>query len=258
MPISPPIYPTQLPIPLIDYKGLKESNVISNKMDSGRYRQRKRFSGRRETVNVTFQFSYIQFGLFQHWFEEIIDSGASPFTMYLPNPATRQLADTTVRWMKGEYNFKTVAAENMWKVSGTLIIENFEIMTNVIYEALLASAQIQEHIQNCPIEFEAVGVRVVEETASFTVGTEHAGAVVRCNSPNDIIVTLPEATTPTEDLGEGFNCIFTRAGSGNVEFTGETSNVIIDSDGLRIWNPNNAAAVHFVDSNHYFLYGNLY
>ncbi len=97
-------------------------------------------------------------------------------------------------------------------------------------------------------------VDVVEITEDTVLDTTFQNKLVRVNSTSDVVITLP-ADDPL--MTTAFVCSVTRIGSGNVTFAGETG-VIIESAGLRIFNPFYGNAVHFISDNRFQIYGDLY
>ena len=131
------VYPETLPHPTVRYSYQKESNVVSTRMDSGRYRQRKRFKGRRKSADLSFIFTHRELGIFEMWFENLIDSGASTFTMFLPDPSTQSSQPLECQVLRGQYNVNAAAGELKWRVSMRVIASSYPVLSLEEYADLL-------------------------------------------------------------------------------------------------------------------------
>lgn len=97
-------------------------------------------------------------------------------------------------------------------------------------------------------------VDVVEVNTDTLLDTTFQNKLVRVNSASDVIITLP-FDDPL--MSTAFVCNVTKVGTGQVTFAGE-SGVIIESNGLRIFNRYQGTAVHYVGENRFQLYGDLF
>lgn len=118
-----------------------------------------------------------------------------------------------------------------------------------------AEGSIQTRIADVEqIVSEVRAVMVIEITEDTTLDTTFQNKLIRVNSTEDIVITLP-ANDPL--MTAAFVCNVTRIGSGAVTFEGD-SGVVIDAAGLRIFNRFYGNAVHFISSNRFQIYGDLY
>jgi len=97
-------------------------------------------------------------------------------------------------------------------------------------------------------------VDVVEVTEDTVLDTTFQNKLVRVNSSTDVTITLP-ANDPL--MTTAFVCSVSRVGTGGVTFVGE-SGVVIESIGVRIFNRFQGIAVHFINTNRFQIYGDLF
>lgn len=75
---------TILAPPTVNFNGKVQTTVIRTKMDSGRVRQRNRFSAAVRSIEVEWVFTDDEFALFQGIYKFKITNGADFFNMSLP------------------------------------------------------------------------------------------------------------------------------------------------------------------------------
>ncbi len=114
-------WPVILPNPSNDFGADVSPSTIRTQMDSGRYRQRPRFTGEHETMNVTWLMTDYEFGVFKAVHKHVLYNGAEWFTCSLP--MGEGLKPFKVRFLEGKYNAKHVPVMN-WRVTATLETED--------------------------------------------------------------------------------------------------------------------------------------
>lgn len=112
---------TILPRPNTNFNGKVESTVIRTKMDSGRIRQRARFSSGNQTMPVEWLFTDDEFALFKGIYKYKLSNGADFFEMELPLGDGFQTY--LVRFSDDGFSeaYKPV---NQWTVTATLETED--------------------------------------------------------------------------------------------------------------------------------------
>jgi hypothetical protein len=111
----------QLPNPTTDLSGKVETSVIRTKMDSGRPRQRQRFTTGLRTFTVGWEFTEEQFKVFQGIYHHYLSDGADWFQMSLP--IGNGFETLTVRFTDSGFTHKYADVMH-WKVTATLETEN--------------------------------------------------------------------------------------------------------------------------------------
>jgi hypothetical protein len=72
-------YPATLPAPTRDYSLTINNSAIRTQMESGRYRQRRRFLDSENTISVKWLFTDAEFQLFESWTFHALDGATSWF-----------------------------------------------------------------------------------------------------------------------------------------------------------------------------------
>lgn len=112
-----------LPLPSEAYAVQEENTVIRTMFESGRARQRRRFSHNLKLMQVNWLFTYEQFLVWRVFLIEGISNGADYFTMeFLIDDV---LDEKTVRIVEGSYNAQK--SDNWWRVNAVVEIENMEL-----------------------------------------------------------------------------------------------------------------------------------
>ena len=116
-------WPESLPKPVIGFGVTNDAAVARTKMDSGRYRQRRRFTRAFRRMSATWKFSDMQYGYFQSIYHYLVDDGADWFQAYLPmGDGLARLY--TVRFVADTYQVKQDEATLYWSVSVNLETED--------------------------------------------------------------------------------------------------------------------------------------
>lgn len=131
---------SKLPSPRVDYSYKGESAVISNSMESGATRQRRRFSRRRKVANLKWVMSFSELALFESFFEHKLAFGANEFLIDLPSSGDLSMAPHKVVIQNGSYDVKTLAGTDKWEVQSNVIADDFSVFTEGIYDVLVESA----------------------------------------------------------------------------------------------------------------------
>ena len=113
-------FPSSL-VPSVDYRIKVDTSVVRTKMESGRNRQRQRFTRDFRTMNVSWKLSDVEFGYFQSIYHHLLNSGADWFSMSLPMGDDFQTY--TVRFVADTYQAKY---DNVmyWEISAQLETED--------------------------------------------------------------------------------------------------------------------------------------
>ena len=108
-----------LPDPLISpYTYTDQDAKISTGMETGRVRQRQKFTVGRHTVTATWFFSDAQFEEFRSWFINTINQGADEFTLNMRLDI--DFCDETVQFLK---TFEATHLDDGWLVEGLLLVK---------------------------------------------------------------------------------------------------------------------------------------
>lgn len=122
-------WPAKLPKPSISgYGGEVEQGVIRTNMDSGRPRQRQRFTSGWRPITAQWKFSDEEYGMFQAFVKYKINGGNDFFDIELP--LGDGMNTYSVRFVGGKYGYK-YEAHMYWIVTANLECD----VTSVIDEA---------------------------------------------------------------------------------------------------------------------------
>ena len=107
-----------LPLPSHDFDVQADFANVQSKMDSGRIRQRPRFTKELELSSVRFDLTKSQYSFFKAVWVHEIGQGNDWFTMRLPLADGETLTLSEVRF-SSDYKANHAAAEN-WNISATI------------------------------------------------------------------------------------------------------------------------------------------
>lgn len=144
-------WPSILPAPTNAIPADNDSALVSTEMDSGRKRRRRRFTRELRTYKVSWELDDFQYGMFQAWFSNKISGGADEFTIALPTGG-EGLKVVTAAFANGKYSQSQRPVFN-WTISATLEVNDADVWTEEVYDALLISGDIDaleaavEHVE---------------------------------------------------------------------------------------------------------------
>jgi hypothetical protein len=118
--IAWPDYPA-FPRPSVNFNIDVDTSTVRSKMDSGRVRQRRRFTRDIRGLSVAWKLSDEEYGLFQSIYRYGLNSGADWFTMVLP--LGNGFQTYTVRFVADSYKAKYDEVM-YWDVSAKLETED--------------------------------------------------------------------------------------------------------------------------------------
>lgn len=117
-------WPSFLPVPTIEgYKLKIKPRLSSTDMDSGPRRVRRRYTRSPTIASMRWQFSEREFGLFEWWFENRLNAGASWFSGPAANGTG--LIDVQCRFIEsdsGPYDSNPISS-NIWIVTAEVEID---------------------------------------------------------------------------------------------------------------------------------------
>lgn len=115
-----------LPDPIRTYSIDRVGSVVRTNMDSGRIRQRKRFTRDIRMFSVEWLFDDFQFEVFQSFFAHTINQGSDFFTVDLW--IGDGFSSVSARFENGTY--QTSFTDPHWAVSASLEVENAPVLSN--------------------------------------------------------------------------------------------------------------------------------
>lgn len=128
-------WPVSLPNPDRDFSARVSSPFIRTQMDSGRFRQRVRFTRDLRATNVVWTFSDEEYTFFQGVYRHLLNSGADWFTINLP--FGDGLRPFTARFTSGGYDAKHDGVM-YWRVRATLETEDDSALSAESTDAIVA------------------------------------------------------------------------------------------------------------------------
>lgn len=139
-----------LPLPSDSFSVDAEFANIRSKMDSGRVRQRPRFTKELELAKVEIQMNKRQYAWFKAFWVHKINNGNDWFTMTLPLPNGETLTDATIRFAS-DYRANHKTFEN-WDISATV---EFETGTVISLDALDLAIEADGDLESIQEDIEA-------------------------------------------------------------------------------------------------------
>ncbi|MNZ97837.1 hypothetical protein D3C78_1170980 [compost metagenome] len=122
-------YPKYLPAPQLDGFGLNTADpTIRSEMQSGRARQRRRFTNVPESAQCSWLMTPLQASYFKAWHKSVLIDGAEWFSCRL---RTQDAIDGTMDYdcrFVGMYSGPRWAPRNMWMFSATLELRERTMM----------------------------------------------------------------------------------------------------------------------------------
>lgn len=142
-------WPTELPNPSSSYSLKIQNGNLRTKMESGRIRQRRRFTQGRFSVSVEWELIDEEFLLFQSFVYHALDGGNSWFDANFYSGGGQ--GSHRVRIQKGDYT-STYLDYMHWKVKATLDVEMINLLSDAelfdkLYDAGLISSEMREALQ---------------------------------------------------------------------------------------------------------------
>ena len=158
-----------LPLPSINFSGTNQSSVIRTQMDSGRFRQRRRFTKELDILSIEWLFDGKEWLFFRSFFEHSLEGGSLWFNINVNlgdrTPIGEESVQTfKIRFVSG-YSY-TYAPVNYWRVRGSIEIDNFNN-----YSAELLSVLISEDGDLSQFIIDANSLE--DEMQHFGTGNEH-------------------------------------------------------------------------------------
>jgi len=152
-------------------------------MDSGRRRQRLRFSTEIETYSVQWSFTGAEFATFKEFFRDDLQGGTLFFTITLPLGADPDFEDMSLRFLEGKYASQ-YKPHDTWVVTATL-------------EREVTQAIPDPAVSPVPLWYRPIVPLISDFTASALV---HKNALFQSNpgAGNQHIITVPAI----EDAGD--------------------------------------------------------
>lgn len=111
-----------VPLPSFRFSNKNESSVIRSRMESGRFRQRRRFTAEHETASLSFDLTDEEYASWKSIWTNKLSNGSDWFTMRLPIGDGQLLTLAQVRFTSN-YSANHDAFSN-WSISAP--IEYFE------------------------------------------------------------------------------------------------------------------------------------
>jgi hypothetical protein len=110
-------WPETLPSPKVNFKGRLENSLARTQMETGRIRQRRRFSASQKSWSFDLTLNDDEYLLFQDFVQDTLDGGSSYFLMEIPDG--NGIEQIMVRFVDGNYAFEQLPPDN-WLISFTL------------------------------------------------------------------------------------------------------------------------------------------
>lgn len=123
-------WPSSFPLPTTSFSGDNADSSVRTQMDSGRIRQRPRFTGELTMLNVTWNLTDIQFIVFKGFHKDRLNLGNDWFMA--PLPVGDGIHSQQVRFVGGKYRH-TYEHVGHWNVSGQLeLYEPYQMAPEVL------------------------------------------------------------------------------------------------------------------------------
>jgi len=180
-----PIWPLTLPSPGVAMNGADTRPVVFNQMD-GRDRQRRRWTGKKQEYNVTFDVNETELATLQTFVDTTLKGGSLYFDIDLSLNGVFQTE--TVRFKGGKFT-KSYRPVNHWAITAIISLE-IEQGVNDPDQTF----QVQPFLPEFLV------------TGDTLLGEEHRNALIRVQGVTDvtpIVLSIPFADSPSELLPFG-------------------------------------------------------
>lgn len=138
-------FPSDFPMPQTSLAGDAQPNSIRTQMDSGTVRQRRRFTAEKVFVNVSWELSDNEFGVFVAYHLYKLNLGNDWFNMSLPLGGG--INNHVVRFVDGRFSQQYVTV-GFWRVSAVLEIQERAVFSEDVLEFYLDNGFSDEAIEN--------------------------------------------------------------------------------------------------------------
>lgn len=128
-------WPTTLPGPTTNFNAKAVAGIIRTDMTEGRRFQRRRFEAQQRELRVMWNFTDLEFGLFQAFLLHKLKGGADAFAISMP-AGGEGMMPVVAKFKDGSFESSHVNVL-YWDVSATLVIEQPPIWSEDLYELLL-------------------------------------------------------------------------------------------------------------------------
>ena len=130
-------WPSKFPKPTLRFSGKVGNSTMVSKMDTGRQRQRRRFTSEIRTYSAAWEMTTVQFDAFQSWVKYKLHNGADSFMIDLPVGGTA-FKTVEAKMVQGLYTWDNVGVMT-WNVKATLLVEDALVMSEANLNTYLAS-----------------------------------------------------------------------------------------------------------------------
>lgn len=131
-----PVFPMTLPQPRASgYSIAPKAPYISTDMDSGRSRNRRRFTTTPSNVTVTWWFTLTQFATFEGFFEYDLNGGAKPFQVDLVNGMG--ITPVVAKFVNDPPYQAPLGDNRVWfYVTATLLVKKLPVIARDSYDVM--------------------------------------------------------------------------------------------------------------------------
>ena len=126
-----------MPLPNSSFRVSNKSAVIRSQMDTGRFRQRRRFTDDFETATLTFNMLNDEYSMFKSVWKYELLNGSNWFKMRLPVGDGNILTEVEVRFTKN-YSASYKAHTN-WSVSAPIEFKDYAAITTAELDQIRAN-----------------------------------------------------------------------------------------------------------------------
>lgn len=131
------VWPKEIvPLPSVNFSVDAEFSNIRSQMDSGRARQRPRFTTEIELAKVRFELDRTEYALFKSFWVLKLNNGNDWFKMDLPIADGDELTETEIRFVS-DYSASYKAHAN-WDISATIEFKETGVISIEMVELILA------------------------------------------------------------------------------------------------------------------------
>ena len=134
-------FPSIFPNPSRDFSGESKPMTARTNMESGKIRQRNKFSAELRQYSIVWLFNDFQFGMFQSWVKHKIHN-VDFFYLSIPTGG-EGLKTVLVRLVEGNYSCDHADVLH-WSVKAKIECEDVDLWDEDTFDALLALGDISE------------------------------------------------------------------------------------------------------------------
>ena len=140
-------WPSKLPSPQVLLNYSVKTNTITNKMESGKVRQRNRFPDNTKSYSVSLKVDFRQLALFEGFHKYLLENGANSFLLPMPKSEDQSISEIEGVILTGDYSVTDLAATLKWQIDFTFLSDTSDLIPEGVFTILNLFTDGEEFIE---------------------------------------------------------------------------------------------------------------